>query len=196
MKEKIAAEGDRVEFTDSGYRCVCIRHPLGLHWCGYVGVPPEHPWYGLPYNALVKLDDEAKNRPRSRLSMSPIDMFLHAMSDTPKDQVPLGLYLSIHGGLTYGDDSLPDREPDDLWYFGFDCNHATDISPGMRHPRELGDTVRGMFDKLEKMIGHAFDKGAVYRDKEYVVGECQSLASQLMQVQERALCMTGTSDKK
>lgn len=30
----------------SGYRCAIRRHPVLGHLCGYVALPPEHPWHG------------------------------------------------------------------------------------------------------------------------------------------------------
>ncbi|AMN41092.1 hypothetical protein [Rhodoplanes sp. Z2-YC6860] len=55
-------------------------------------------------------------------------------------------------------------EPDNTWWFGFDCAHAGDICPSMSR---LG---------LRSMSG---DYGEVYRDIDYVTAECQKLAKQL-----------------
>lgn len=43
--------------TASGLRAVCLLL-RGSHRCGYVGVPQEHPWYGLGYDhdALVHIE--------------------------------------------------------------------------------------------------------------------------------------------
>lgn len=38
-------EPDRVEWRYKGLPCLLKRGPLG-NWCGYVGVPPEHPLHG------------------------------------------------------------------------------------------------------------------------------------------------------
>jgi hypothetical protein len=43
-------EPDRVDFVHAGFACLLHRGPLG-HWCGYVGVPREHPAYGQSYDA-------------------------------------------------------------------------------------------------------------------------------------------------
>lgn len=56
-------------------------------------------------------------------------------------------------------------EPDDVWWFGFDCGHAFDASPGMKQFREEH--------------GLEFDRGDTYRDLPYVASEVQSLAEQL-----------------
>lgn len=39
-------EPDRVDFVHAGFACMALRHPEHGHWCGYVGVPREHPAYG------------------------------------------------------------------------------------------------------------------------------------------------------
>lgn len=102
-------------------------------WCGYAAVPPGHPLHGQGY-------------------------------DEP-DVCP-------HGGLTYANACDVDNgichvpkpgEPDDVWWFGFDCAHAGDFLPAynaynLRVPRSIRGT---------------------YRDKAYVEAEVRSLAEQL-----------------
>lgn len=58
-------------------------------------------------------------------------------------------------------------EPDDIWWFGFDCAHAGDRMPGMEAAlRSIGG----------RSLPHC---GDVYRDLAYVKAECASLARQL-----------------
>lgn len=47
-------EPDREEWRDAttGLPCLAIRGPLGA-WCGYVGVPPKHPWHGKNYDDVA-----------------------------------------------------------------------------------------------------------------------------------------------
>jgi hypothetical protein len=45
-------EPDRVDFVAHGFACLALRHPNCGHWCGYVGVPREHPAYGKGYDDL------------------------------------------------------------------------------------------------------------------------------------------------
>lgn len=86
-----------------------------------------------------------------------------------------GTDLSAHGGLTYADKCagnichVPEPgEPDDVWWFGFDCNHAFDLAPGMRaHMRKIG---------APRSLDPEYD---VYRDLAYVKEEVESLAEQL-----------------
>lgn len=97
-------------------------------WCGYVAVPPGHPEHGVHY------DD-------SRFE---------------------GL---VHGGLTFSGFSTdyitftPEHgEYTEVWWFGFDCSHYTDLSPTM------GFILPGV----------------IYRDVAYVQGEIQRLANALV----------------
>lgn len=39
-------EPDHLEFEHAGYPAQIRRSNSGGNWCGYVGVPPEHPWHG------------------------------------------------------------------------------------------------------------------------------------------------------
>lgn len=45
------AEPDRVEWKSAtGLDCLMVRHKSSLHWCGYVGVPKNHPDHGRFYD--------------------------------------------------------------------------------------------------------------------------------------------------
>ena len=71
--------------------------------------------------------------------------------------------IEVHGGLTFAG-TLSHREvKDGLWYFGFDCGHCNDLEPFI-------------FEKYPSM------EHGIYRDKEYVIGECKSLAKQLKNI--------------
>lgn len=113
----------------SGFKCQARRNPLGA-WCGYVGVPRGHVFFGVS-------DDEV-------------------------------IYsLDVHGGVTF---TGKWEEYDPLWWFGFDCCHAWDITPGMF--------------ALEMEMDFPTPGEAVYRDLKYVKRECKKLASQLRTVQK------------
>lgn len=148
-------EPDKVYWIDPATQldCLILRNRIGA-LCGYVGLPPEHPWHGKGY------DDCTLPRPCD-------DEFYceHSVAR-----------VEVHGGLTYAapcpdehkEDgichvALPGR-PESVWWFGFDCAHAGDLDPyraGRPRVRIPGD---------------------VYRDVAYVKREVTSLASQLAAV--------------
>lgn len=143
-------EPDKVQWSDkaTGLPCIIRRSPMMGNWCGYVGVFAGHPFFGLDYN------------------------------DIP---------VEVHGGLTFADRCDPSEdetgvchfpepgEPDNVWWFGFDCGHAFDFSPGMRaHQRAyLPPELLGLLEQLTE----------AYRDLDYVKAEVESLARQLKAVQ-------------
>lgn len=51
-------EPDRQAWTDeaTGLECLAVRHGNFGHWCGYVAVPPQHPWFGADYGDLPQED--------------------------------------------------------------------------------------------------------------------------------------------
>lgn len=136
-------EPDKVSWTDEATNmpCIAVRaNPWQGSWCGYVAVNPGHPYHGKDY------------------------------------EVP---GADVHGGLTFAascnDDGpiehavchVPEPgQPADVWWFGFDCGHYTDIFPAYRtHFPE-------MWDLYERT-------GAQYRPLDYVKEQCTRLAAQL-----------------
>jgi hypothetical protein len=128
-------EPDKVQWPDpsTGMPCLAVRNPRHGHWCGYTGVEAGHPVYGTD---CYDCD------------------------------------LSVHGGVTFTDQCQPDAEEtgichipgegesDNIWWVGFDCGHAWDLSPSdVRHYGE--------------------DAGGTYRTLGYVREQCQDLAQQL-----------------
>lgn len=97
-------EPDKAQWQDvtTGFPCLIVRGPSGA-LCGYVGLPEGHQFYGKDY-------------------------------DAPD--------VEVHGGLTFAnkctesDDEAAHichvpgpGEPDNVWWFGFDCAHSGDVSP-------------------------------------------------------------------
>lgn len=128
-------------WIDKSYPCLMLRNNphMGV-WCGYVAVPPGHRLHGADY-----------------------------------DDAPQALHRAAHGELTFAgpcdDDPRNKREqvchvpapgePDDVWWFGFDCGHGNDIWPGpiSKHMTPMPD--------------------AVYRDVTYVTESVTELAAAL-----------------
>lgn len=132
------AEPDKVQYRDesTGLACLAVRSSRLGCWCGYVGVPPEHPLHGVDF------DNEAVRS------------------------------VEVHGGLSFSGACSPSETPDrgichvpepgapEVWWLGFDCGHAWDVSPLMA-----------------ERYGVAPDQ--TYRTLAYVERELVGLASQL-----------------
>lgn len=140
------AEPDKKQWIDAatGLACLIVRNRDMGHLCGYVGVPSTHPAHGMSYSGY-----ESEN---------PVAAAVGA--------------ADVHGGLTFSSACGP--HPDDpgrgichvtepgepdAWWFGFDCAHYQDVSPGYNRGWSRG--------------------GEVYRDVAYVEAECAKLAAQL-----------------
>lgn len=92
-------EPDRMDWIRSGFSCFALRNEFG-NWCGYVGVPKEHPDYGKSHTDM---------------SIDPINVH-GGLTYTDKCQ---GHICHVpKAGM-----------PADVWWFGFDTGHAGDLSP-------------------------------------------------------------------
>lgn len=126
-------EPDRKHWIDetTGLDCLIVRQPRLKHLCGYVGVPKGHPWHGGDCDSCD---------------------------------------VNVHGGLTYAascsghichheqEDKIANK---DVWWLGFDCAHAGDLSPGTRDITSFRDDYE------------------IYRNISYVETECHRLAKQI-----------------
>lgn len=154
-------EPDKKQFRDAatGLPCLALRG-LGGHWCGYVGVSKDHPWHGKDYDTCVRPENHEDYE-----------------GDGYHYSCTLRGVIEIHGGITFADGcehsedpssgichvSAP-GEPDDVWWFGFDCAHLGDLSP-----RYNNDGIR--FGEIE-----------TYKPLSYIEAECARLADQLATV--------------
>jgi hypothetical protein len=101
-------EPDRLEWRTHGLPCLIVRNDLG-GLCGYVGVPPGHPWYKQEYD---NVDASAHGGLTYSAACSP---------ESPICHIP------------------QPGESDDVWWVGFDCGHYMDLLPGMtKYPFERG----------------------------------------------------------
>jgi len=147
------SEPDRIEFEHAGLPCLMLRARNG-GWCGYAAVPPSHPWHRKDYSSC--------------LSDPPCGDDAFCYEDTPAGRV------TVHGGLTYADACqghichVPKPgEPDNVWWFGFDCAHSGDVSPAY-DSMWRGTSLESREDS--------------YRDVLYVRAEVERLAEQLARV--------------
>lgn len=154
-------EPDELDWTDpaTGYQCAIRRTPELGHLCGYVGVPESHPWHGVDYSDRDPLHPAAVSYWR-RLWLALLGR------DAPRYEneweIRIDAKVSVHGGLTWAG-ALPTEEPDGFWWFGFDCAHLNDFSPG------------SVWTPLD-------DSPATYKTVSYVKAEMRRLADQLAEV--------------
>lgn len=98
------------------------------------------------------------------------------MLDTP--------ILHVHGGVTFASGCVEEGDHEtsvchnpqpgrtsDIWWLGFDCCHAWDIAPAMdAQMNEIG-------------LGLPPMDGLMYRDINYVIDQCEALATQVKEVE-------------
>lgn len=136
--------------TEAGFRAVVIMI-RDSHRCGYVGVPPGHPLFGIEYSQpCVALMRPAEGEMIGK--RSPLALFC-AAGDESRMQAP-DIVFDVHGGITYSGKGESYPVPSELWWFGFDCAHSGDRSHG--------------------------GSDGVMRSLDYCIAECESLASQIV----------------
>jgi hypothetical protein len=94
-------EPDRIEWRHLGLPCLIARNSGGGNLCGYVGVPPGHPWHGKDYSDLDNVD-------------------VHGGLTYSRGCAEVGAVCHVPAP----------GEPDGIWWLGFDCAHSGDSRPG------------------------------------------------------------------
>lgn len=153
--------------TEAGFRAVVIMTDIGHH-CGYVGLPEGHPLYGVGYgdetDKLKPLDDDEPIGSRGVMSV-----FCAALAGgfktSPED------VFNVHGSLTYAHNNPMYPVPsNDLWWFGYDCGHSGDA----RSPEYIAlkpEADRWLYE----------EQHSTFKDLDYCVRECESLARQIVE---------------
>ena len=98
-------EPDKAQWVDetTDLDCLAVRNHMGA-WCGYVGIPPGHPWYDRnPYDIDVEVHGDLTYGSRCR-------------EDDPE---PAICHVPAPG------------RPADVYWVGFDCAHGWDHIPRM-----------------------------------------------------------------
>jgi hypothetical protein len=182
------SEPDELDFEAEGLPCA-MRRGAGGAWCGYVGVGPDHPLFGLPTDHMLKLPMAWFEGRRGLEGAGAFEFLLHALGERRRldEGCSIGLALQVHGGVNYAHGTIQGREAGDRWWFGFDCGHARDYLPGITiTPKAIKSIVADLVEAMQMPEGRAAEimrammgDPAKYRDQQYVVGECQALAAQL-----------------
>jgi hypothetical protein len=90
-----------------------------------------------------------------------------------KCKKPFDLPYSVHGGITYGR-----LEEDEEYWIGFDCAHSGDIVPSLEiFKKKYGEY--GGIKELKSQFPDAPCFKEHYRNIQFVVEECKSLAEQI-----------------
>ena len=98
-------EPDRWEGEHEGFPLLAVRNRYFGHWCGYVAVPPGHPWHGVTFD-LSTADHEGEAEPSVHGGVTYTDSCAGDVCHVPKP-----------------------GEPDSVWWIGFDCHHFLDLAP-------------------------------------------------------------------
>lgn len=166
------------DFLYKGYRCITTFIDLGYR-CGYVGVSKEHPLYGKHMDSQVKvtmnelLKDDKMNKIGNRGVWT-----LLGFPDDEDDQIRLGSYFMVHGGISYADGGKDSHHPidSDMWWLGFDCGHYGDC-PDYKMLEELfGDNETVKHRLKDRWLYEEYP----VRDLEYVQQECRNLVDQII----------------
>ena len=152
-------------FVLGDFPCSIWKHDSLGTLCGYLGVPPSHPWYGKDQgDDLSRIDVHGgitlATHEKSSRQMSP-EYRKAIMSDSRP--LPEFKWVSVPNA---DDASWPHDTGQDVWWLGFDCGHLYDFVPATPRP------------------------GDIYRDEHYVRGELEGLASQAADAMRQSV-MTG-----
>lgn len=156
-------EPDRVDFVHAGFACLALRHPHGGNFCGYVAVPPCHPFHGKQWEKTSAIADLG---------------FHHGINYT----------AACEGVICH---TPAPAEPDNVWWIGGDFGHMWDKCPGHDAlERELAGKYRagGQIDTAElfERVIEIPGMQPVYRALPYVRRKIESLAEQLRAIAEAA----------
>jgi len=121
----IIPEVDFVSFRfENLFSFICRRETET--YCGYVGVPLGHPLHGINHDALNPAPDNNTWDDYAHGGLTYSGYIVEADtydSDTSPALSPYNQFIS--------DSQQQGNMPEDVWWFGFDCNHYRDLSPYM-----------------------------------------------------------------
>lgn len=118
-------EPDHVDFEHAGHPCILHRGRAGA-WCGYVAVPPGHPWHGRGYDWERGIDADVHG------GITYAEKCAGAICHVAKP-----------------------GESDDVWWVGFDCNHHGDMDLQAVCETGRGDRFDGYFWLTYRTVEYA-----------------------------------------
>lgn len=163
------SEGDKIAWVDkeTGLGCIILRQEDGT-LSGYVGVGVDHPLHGFDAAAVpVKISSQVHGGVTYGKECEVNRHELRAKSKPRRER-----YTICHVTRTRWVQDVEnvqttkdEFEHEDLWWLGFDTNHAGDLIPNDPY--------------------HTPRKSDVYRDQDYVYAQCVVLAKRLKEVAAR-----------
>ncbi len=182
-------EPDFRSWCAHGLACIMNRPPMHGAWCGYVGVPPDHPWYGKKYSEIDSDTECHGGLTYCSAACDPLRFlpellhpneagFLAALRADPEDRTALLVYADWLREHDREDEEQLLRRRDELWYYGFDCNHANDIAPAFRARMRSIANDPSTPESVATLFGSESPYATHYRDYDYVVAEVEKLAEQ------------------
>jgi len=165
------SEGKLIESSILGDFPVAIWETSLGHLCGYLGVPPAHPWYGHHYDDLnVDVHGGLTFEAASRYGHPSTVAWLSEHEATATIAPSFYARRLAHEQEYAGEaTNYPIETEMDIWWLGFDCGHLGDASrPGSNYQSPFG--------------------GGVFRDEAYVRSE---LADFARQAAAATMCVAG-----
>jgi len=120
-----------------GERCLALRQENFKHWCGYIAIPPGHPWHGMsdsliPCSVHGGLTYAAQHEPSGDYEHTD-DWWIGFDCAHAYDYVP---GFSINGGLR-DNYSLPSAVYRDLEYVKKEIMYLMEQAVAAAHGRDL-----------------------------------------------------------
>ena len=156
----IAVEGGGT-YKDHEY--IIVLNKSG-HRCGYVAIPPEHPYSQTPEQERTFMG----GRPYKHWDYDSLD-------------------IDVHGGLTFmspehGLKDLLTVPCNDMWV-GFDCGHHGDMCDVKMFKKYFGEEELKQKESFFSAMNHTdINLGQTIKEYGYVEEQCQHIIDQLIQV--------------
>lgn len=146
-------------YIDRGYACHIWRHTQFGTLCGYVGLPKDHPYYGMDYKDI---ENDGCFNVHGGLTFSG---FLHSYNV---------------------DISIPEN---DLFWIGFDCAHLGDIQPWIYKPLPEGESLESIagWNALVKSLSQPLPNGdaPTYKNIAFVKQNIKNIVDRLIEIKEQ-----------
>lgn len=165
QKKFAVLEKDYYKFTRNGVRN------------GYIGMPKSNKMYGVMWDEKSPLLEIKENHKFNGNYLGLLSFLL----DTNDKCLNPSMYFSAHCGFTYSDFIKMNgeyNEKKDLWYFGFDCNHAGDKEDWQK-AYEYGLIAKELLDDRTKWDLEHPILDEEHRTLEYVEDCLNTLADEL-----------------